>query len=88
MGKVEYCGSICTLGLFQTKGKMCAKFGSDRFRNANLCKVQTFSFILKLYEHKLYIYIYIYTYIFFFAVFRTRLTNVLADVRANIEQQT
>jgi hypothetical protein len=26
-------------GLFQTKGKMCAKFGSDLFRNMNLYKV-------------------------------------------------
>jgi hypothetical protein len=60
VGKMEYCGSIRTLGLFQTKGKMCAKFGSDRFRNVNLCKVQTLSFILKLYEHKLYIYIFFF----------------------------
>jgi hypothetical protein len=28
-------------GLFQTKGEMCAKFGSNRFRNVNLYKVQT-----------------------------------------------
>jgi hypothetical protein len=28
-------------GLFQTKGQMCTKFGSDRFRNVNLYKVQT-----------------------------------------------
>jgi hypothetical protein len=28
-------------GLFQTTGEMCAKFGSDRFRNVDLYKVQT-----------------------------------------------
>jgi hypothetical protein len=28
-------------GFFQTKGEMCAKFGSDLFRNVNLYKVQT-----------------------------------------------
>jgi hypothetical protein len=28
-------------GLFQTKGEMCAKFGSDWFKNVNLYKVQT-----------------------------------------------
>jgi hypothetical protein len=27
--------------LIQTKGEMCAKFGSYRFRNVNLYKVQT-----------------------------------------------
>jgi hypothetical protein len=30
-----------TLGLFQTKGEVCAKFGLDWFRNVNLYKVQT-----------------------------------------------
>jgi len=41
--------------LFQTKGEMCAEFGSDSFRNVNvnLCKVkqtnkQTFTFIYKM----------------------------------------
>jgi len=29
-------------GLFQTKGETCAKFGSDRFRNVNLCKFHTY----------------------------------------------
>jgi len=28
-------------GLFQTTGEMCVKFGSDRFRNVDLYKVQT-----------------------------------------------
>jgi hypothetical protein len=28
-------------GIFQTKGELCAKFGSDWFRNVNLYKVQT-----------------------------------------------
>jgi hypothetical protein len=41
-----------TYGLFQTKGGMCAKFGSDWFTNVNLYKVQThaqtFSFIYKI----------------------------------------
>ena len=30
-----------TYGLFQTTGEMCAKFGSERFRNVDLYKVQT-----------------------------------------------
>jgi hypothetical protein len=32
-------------GLFQTKGEICAKFGSDWIRNVDLYKVQTFNFI-------------------------------------------
>jgi hypothetical protein len=28
-------------GLLETKGEMCANFGSDRFRNVDLCKVRT-----------------------------------------------
>jgi hypothetical protein len=35
-------------GLFQTTGEMCAKFGSDRFRNVDLYKVQTFIFRYKI----------------------------------------
>jgi len=34
-------GPYIPYGLFQTTGEMCAKFGSDRFRNVDLCKVQT-----------------------------------------------
>ena len=34
-------GPYIPYGLFQTKGEMCAKFGSDWFRNVNLCKLQT-----------------------------------------------
>jgi hypothetical protein len=34
-------GPYIPYGLFQTKGEMCAKFGSDSFRNVNLYKVQT-----------------------------------------------
>jgi len=41
VGKVEYCGPIRIPGLFQTTGETCAKFGSDRFRNVDLYKVQT-----------------------------------------------
>jgi hypothetical protein len=41
MKKVKNCGSIHTLRFFQTKGEMCAKFGSDWFRNVNLYNVQT-----------------------------------------------
>jgi len=34
-------GPYIPYGLFQTTGEMCAKFGSDRFRNVDLYKVQT-----------------------------------------------
>jgi hypothetical protein len=34
-------GPYIPYGLFQTKGEMRAKFGSEWFRNVNLCKVQT-----------------------------------------------
>jgi len=34
-------GPYIPYGLFQTTGKTCAKFGSDRFRNVDLYKVQT-----------------------------------------------
>jgi hypothetical protein len=34
-------GPYIPYGLFQTKGEMCAKFGSDWFSNVDLCKVQT-----------------------------------------------
>jgi len=34
-------GPYIPYGLFQTTGDMCAKFGSDRFRNVDLYKVQT-----------------------------------------------
>jgi hypothetical protein len=33
-------GPYIPYGLFQTKGQMSAKFGSDWFRNVNLYKVQ------------------------------------------------
>ena len=35
-------GPYIPYGLFQTTGKTCAKFGSDRFRNVDLYKVQTY----------------------------------------------
>jgi len=47
-------GPYIPYGLFQAKGEMCAKFGSDWFRNVNLYNVQTnkqtktFSFIYKI----------------------------------------
>jgi len=41
VGKVKKFGSIIPYGLFQTKGEICAKFGSDWFINVNLYKVQT-----------------------------------------------
>jgi len=34
-------GLYIPYGLFQTTGEMCAKFGSDRFRNVDLYTVQT-----------------------------------------------
>jgi hypothetical protein len=34
-------GIYIPCGLSHTKGEMCAKFGSDRFRNVDLYKVQT-----------------------------------------------
>jgi len=34
-------GLYIPYGLFQTKGEMCAKFGSDWFRNVVLYKAQT-----------------------------------------------
>jgi hypothetical protein len=49
-------GPYIPYGLFQTKGELCAKLGSDWFRNVNLYKVQTnthkltFSFIYKMYR--------------------------------------
>ena len=42
-------------GLFQTTGEICAKFGSDRFRNVDLYKVQTLIFIYKITLHYTYI---------------------------------
>ena len=46
-------GPYIPYGLFQTKGKTCAKFGSDRFRNVYLYKFhtnkQTFIFIYKIF---------------------------------------
>jgi hypothetical protein len=39
--KVTDLGSTHTLGLFHTKGKTCANFGSDWFKNVDLYKVQT-----------------------------------------------
>jgi hypothetical protein len=49
-------GPYIPYGLFQTKGGLCAKFGSDWFRNVYLYKVQTnrrthkltFSFMYKM----------------------------------------
>jgi len=45
-------GPYIPYGLFQTTGEMCAKFGSDQFRNVGLYKVQTnkqtFIFIYKI----------------------------------------
>jgi hypothetical protein len=45
-------GPYIPYGLFQTTGEMCAKFGSDRFRNVNLymvqTNIQTFIFIYKI----------------------------------------
>jgi len=47
-------GPYMPYGLFETTGEMCAKFGSDRFRNVDLYKVQTniqtFIFIYKIVE--------------------------------------
>jgi len=34
-------GPYMPYSLFQTTGEMCAKFGSDRFRNVDLYKVET-----------------------------------------------
>ena len=45
-------GPYVPYSLFQTTGERCAKFGSDRFRNVDLYKVQTnkqtFIFIYKI----------------------------------------
>jgi len=35
-------GPYIPYGLFQTTGETCAKFGSNRFRNVDLYKVQTY----------------------------------------------
>jgi len=40
--EVKNSGPYIPYGLFQTKGEMCAKFGSDRFRNVNLYKFHTY----------------------------------------------
>jgi hypothetical protein len=34
-------GSYILYDLFQSTGEICAKFGSDQFRNVDLYKVQT-----------------------------------------------
>jgi hypothetical protein len=34
-------GPYILYGLFQTAGEMCAKLGSDQFRNVDLYEVQT-----------------------------------------------
>jgi hypothetical protein len=48
-------GPYIPYGLFQTKGKPCAKFGFDRLRSVDLYKVQTniqtFIFIYKMYMY-------------------------------------
>jgi hypothetical protein len=46
-------GPYIPYGLFQTKGEMCAKYGSDWFRNVNLYRYkltnkQIFSFVYKI----------------------------------------
>ena len=67
--KSNIVGPYVPYGLFQTKGEMCAKFGSDLFRNVNLYKVHT----KKKQTNKLsalYIYIYIYIYIYHFLFIR------------------
>jgi hypothetical protein len=55
-GRWSIVGPYVSYGLFQTTGEMCAKFGSDRFRNVDLYKVQTniqtFIFIYKILHHK------------------------------------
>jgi hypothetical protein len=63
--KVKILGPYVPYGLFQTKGEMCTKFGSDWLKNVNLYKVQpnkqthketnknkkkTFNFIYKIYH--------------------------------------
>jgi hypothetical protein len=40
-GRWNIVGPYVSYGLFQTTGEMCAKFGSDRFRNVDLYKVKT-----------------------------------------------
>ena len=56
-------GPYIPYGLFQPKGEKCAKFGPDRFRNANLYKFHTnVHFIYIVYTYTLYIYIYIHTH--------------------------
>jgi hypothetical protein len=52
VGRWNIVGPYVSYGVFQTTGEMCAKFGSDRFRNVDLYKVQTniqtFIFIYKI----------------------------------------
>ena len=49
-------GPYVSYGLFQTTGETCAKFGSDRFRNVVLYKVQTkkHSSLYRVFEKELY----------------------------------
>jgi hypothetical protein len=46
-------GPYITFRLFQSKGEMCAKFGSDSFRNVNLYKVQTHKYKKLRFIHKI-----------------------------------
>jgi len=41
-GRWNIVGPYVSYGLFQTTEETCAKFGSDRFRNVDLYKVQTY----------------------------------------------
>jgi hypothetical protein len=54
-GRWNIVGPYVSYGLFQTTRETCAKFGSDRFINVNLYKVQTniqtFIFIYKIHTH-------------------------------------
>jgi hypothetical protein len=51
-------GPYVPYGLFQTKRETCGKFGSDRFRNVNLCEVHTYIQTDKQTNKRTFIFIY------------------------------
>jgi hypothetical protein len=64
-------GPYIPYGLFQTKREMCAKFGSDWFRNVNLYKVQTHTHTqtnIRLYIQDDFKIVYYYYYYYYYCV--------------------
>jgi len=77
-------GPYIPYGLFQTKGETCAKFCSDRFRNVDLYKVQTY----KQTNKQIFIFIYKilaqYSIIFHFNHILTKLEYSIQQYPSNV----